>query len=114
MSFESAEHQRRLADYARTIVLDEARGADRWENTNPMASPALAAAVIAARTKYSADIERIQRADLARAQHVIDKWTLNGWGTAPQWARATVERLKHLDDESDTESALAALTAAIA
>jgi len=115
MTFESDDRQRKLADYARTIVLDEVRSADRWENSNPTASPALVAAVIAARTKYSADIERIQRADLRRAQHVIDMWSHNGWGIAPQWARFTVERLHHLEnDESEgLDDAVAALTAAL-
>jgi hypothetical protein len=114
MSFETAEQQRRLADYARSIVLDEARGAGRWEESNPKASTELVAAVVKARETYARDILDIQRADIRRAQHVIDRWAHNGWGLAPQWARFTAERLKYLEDDDDTESALAALTAAIA
>jgi len=113
MSFESDERQRKLANYARTIVLDEARGAGRWEDRTTAADPTLVAAVVAARTKYAADILSIQRAELERAQHVVDRWAHEGWGTAPQWARATAERLKHLENDTDEESAIATLTAAL-
>lgn len=116
MTFESTERARLLAARARDIVLDEARCADRWEDHTSSADPALVAAVIAARTTYAGDILATQRAELARAQRVVDRWAYEGWGEAPQWARATVERLKHLaenDDANGVDDAIAALSAAL-
>lgn len=113
---ETKDRQRRLAARARDIVLDEARSAGRWEDSTPSADPALVAAVIAARTAYADDILAIQRAELSRAQHVVDRWAYEGWGDAPQWARFTVERLKHLnenDDANGVDDALSAIAAAL-
>lgn len=110
------DRHRRLAARARDIVLDEARSADRWEERTQSAEPALVAAVIAARTTHADDILAIQRAELARAQRTVDRWAYEGWGIAPQWARATVERLKHLaenDDANGVDDAIAALSAAL-
>lgn len=116
MTFESTERARLLAARARDIVLDEARSAGRWEDSTPSADPALVAAVITARTTHAEDILAIQRAELARAQRVVDRWAYEGWGEAPQWARSTVDRLKHLDENADAEGvddAIAALSAAL-
>lgn len=115
MTFESTERARLLAARARDIVLDEARSAGRWEDHTPSADPALVAAVIAARTTYADDILAIQRAELARAQRVVDRWAYEGWGEAPQWARFTVERLRYLenDDAVGVDDALAAIAAAL-
>lgn len=113
---DTTERARILAARARDIVLNEARCADRWEDRTSSADPALAAAVIAARGTYAEDILRIQRAELARAQHVVDRWAHEGWGDAPQWARFTVERLKHLnenDDANGVDDALSAIAAAL-
>lgn len=120
---DSTERARILAARARDIVLDEARGADRWEDAcTSMArhvsppEPALVAAVIAARVTHAQDILAIQRAELARAQHVVDRWRYEGWGDAPLWARSTVARLQHLDENDEAENlddAIAALSAAL-
>lgn len=117
MTFETDNRAAVLAARARDIALDEARSAGKWEDSAPSAEPALVAAVIAARTAYADDILAIQRAELARAQRVVERWAHEGWGTAPQWARFTVERLKHLDENDDADGvddALAALSRAIA
>lgn len=116
MTFESTERARLLAARARDIVLDEARRADKWENTTQSAEPALVAAVITARTTHAEDILAIQRAELARAQRVVDRWAYEGWGEAPQWARSTVERLRHLAENEDADGvddALSAIAAAL-
>jgi len=116
MTFETNNRAAVLAARARDIVLDEARSAGRWEDSTPSADPALVAAVIAARTTHADDILAIQRAELARAQRVVDRWAYEGWGTAPQWARFTVERLKHLnenDDANGVDDALSAIAAAL-
>lgn len=115
MTFEADNRAAVLAARAKDIVLKEARSADRWENYTPSADPALVAAVIAARTTYADDILAIQRAELARAQHVVDRWATNGWGTAPQWARFTVERLRHLENDGadGVDDALSAIAAAL-
>jgi len=116
MSFESEERQRKLAELAHGIVLDEARWPDTWNDRNPTADTALAVAVAEARKTYAADIESIKRSELNRAQHVIDMWSHNGWGIAPAWARSTVERLKHLEENDGADSvdeAIAALSRAI-
>ncbi len=116
MTFETENRAAVLAARARNIVLDEARRAGKWEDSAPSAEPALVAAVIAARTTHAADILQIQRAELSRAQHVVDRWAYEGWGTAPQWARATVERLRHLaenDEDENLDDAIAALSSAL-
>lgn len=111
MTFETEDRQRKLAEQAREIVIEEARWADQWEDRNPVASPALVGAVVEARKAYAADIKQVQRAELNRAQHVIDMWAHHGWGTAPAWARSALDRLQHLDNEED--DAIAALSAAL-
>lgn len=115
MTFETEERQRMLAERAHDIVLDEARWPDTWSDRNPTADTALAVAVAEARKKYAADILSIQRSELNRAQNVVDMWSHNGWGTAPAWARSTVERLKHLEETGadGVDEAVAALAAAL-
>jgi hypothetical protein len=101
MTFETEDRQRRLTELARDIVFDEARWTDSWNDRNPTADTALAVAVAKARETYAADIASIKRSELNRAQNVVDMWGHNGWGIAPAWARAAVERLKHLEDDDD-------------
>jgi hypothetical protein len=114
MTFETEDRQRRLVEHARDIVLADARWPDSWDDRNPTADTALAVAVAKARETYAADIVSIKRSELNRAQHVIAMWSHNCWGTAPAWARSTVERLGHLEnDDDDTDSAIAALSAAL-
>jgi hypothetical protein len=116
MTFESEERQRRLVEQARDIVLEEARWIDSWNDRNPTADTALAGAVAKARETYAADIASIKRSELDRAQHVVDRWAHEGWGIAPAWARSTVERLSHLenDDADGVDDALALLKQAVA
>jgi hypothetical protein len=115
MTFETENRAAVLAARARDIVLDEARSAGRWEDSTPSADPALVAAVITARTTHADDILAVKRAELARAQRVVDRWADEGWGTAPLWARSTVDRLQHLknDDAEGVDDAIAALSAAL-
>lgn len=115
MTFETDNRAAILAARAKDIVLDEARWPDSWNDRNPTADAALAVAVAEARTKYADDILAIQHAELARAQHVVDRWADEGWGTAPLWARSTVDRLRHLenDDADGVNDALSALSAAL-
>lgn len=116
MTFETEERQRMLAERAHDIVLDEARWTNSWNERNPTADPALAVAVAEARETYAADILSIKRAELNRAHNVIALWSRNSWGPAPAWARSTVERLKHLeeDDDDNVDEAITALQRAVA
>ena len=115
MTFETKNRAAILAARAKDIVLGEARCPDTWNDRNPTADTALAVAVAKARETYAADIMSIKRAELNRAQNVVDMWAHNGWGTAPAWARSTVERLKHLEETGadGVDEAVAALAAAL-
>jgi len=116
MTFETKNRAAILAARAKDIVLDEARWPDTWSDRNPTADTELAVAVAEARKKYAADILSIQRSELNRAQNVVDMWSHNGWGTAPAWARSTVERLKHLEETGadGVDEAITALQRAVA
>jgi hypothetical protein len=131
MDLESEDRKRRLADLAYGIVTREAQCVTTWEDRCRFQeriysgqhlaetirdNAEMAPYVAAAREEHAFEIKRLKRNTLERAQNTIDMWEANGWGIAPFWARNTVARLQHIEENDVAESqddAISAIDAAL-